>query len=242
MLDANVCVSVSVRVCDGRCRVNNVVDGLLRCSTARGQQSRAGQGRAGQSKTRGRKSRRRLRQRCAGGDSLPACLPTNLSMRPPSHHSTAGQPLQPALRRLLLLSRALFIVRHASHDDHSSCHLITHFLLAARNTSLNTLHSRCHAGLATRHTRCHARLASRHTRFHARLASRHNISGRLATALRRRNRLPRQSHHALDKPRSTVQSSGVTHSHSLLVAWQRETPAGSPRENANPNPNHPSPQ
>jgi hypothetical protein len=94
--------------------------------------------------------------------------------------------------------------------------------LAARNTNLNTRHAGCHARLATRH----------------------NIPARLATALRRRNRLPRQSHHTLNKNRSTVQSSGVTHSHSQLVAWHCETAsptlAGSPRENANPN--NPSPQ
>ena len=51
MLDANIYVSVLVLVCNGRWWVNNVADGLLRCSTARGQQSRADQ-----SKTRGRKS------------------------------------------------------------------------------------------------------------------------------------------------------------------------------------------
>ena len=61
--------------------------------------------RAGQIKAKRGEERvdRRLRQRCAGGEQdAYSCLPTNLSIRPPSHHySSTSQPLQPALRRLL---------------------------------------------------------------------------------------------------------------------------------------------
>ena len=146
-----------------------IADGFPRCSTS--VVSRAAQGFLS-----GKKQRETARWWRKLQSPLPP-LP-NLSMRPPIHY----QPTPAACTTyIVLLCCALFaiprmIVRSRSPSSLcvcNHCHLITHLLLAARNTNLNTVmldsqQDTTSPGAWQRHhdeeTVCHASLITRKTK------------------------------------------------------------------------------